>query len=81
MSSRWKTKNRGNLNEDKPLLVDLHKLTPEERTLYDDLRDNRIRPGLRLEQEHIASTGWLIALNGSFTAPRTSKFRRLAIGP
>ncbi|MFZ2855478.1 MAG: DUF3322 domain-containing protein [Rhodocyclaceae bacterium] len=39
--------------EDKPLRVDLHKLTPEERALYDDLRDNRIRTGLRLEQEHI----------------------------
>jgi hypothetical protein len=40
-------------SEDKPLLVDLHRLTPEERSLYDDLRDNRIRTGLRLEQEHI----------------------------
>jgi hypothetical protein len=40
-------------SEDKPLRVDLHRLTPEERTLYDDLRDNRIRAGLRLEQEHI----------------------------
>jgi hypothetical protein len=33
-------------------LVDLHRLTPEERALYDDLRDNRIRAKLRLEQEH-----------------------------
>ena len=39
--------------EDKPLRVDLYRLTPEERALYDDLRDNRIRAGLRLEQEHI----------------------------
>ncbi len=39
--------------EDKPLRADLHRLMPEERNLYDDLRDNRIRPGLRLEQEHI----------------------------
>ncbi|MBY4596955.1 DUF3322 domain-containing protein [Ottowia caeni] len=39
--------------EDKPLMADLHRLTPEERSLYDDLRDNRKRPGLRLEQEHI----------------------------
>jgi len=39
--------------EDKPLRADLHRLTPEERALYDDLRDNRIRTGLRLEQEHI----------------------------
>ncbi|WP_370261896.1 DUF3322 domain-containing protein [Limnobacter sp.] len=40
-------------SEDKPLRVDLHRLTPEERALYNDLRDNRIRLGLRLEQEHI----------------------------
>jgi len=39
--------------EDKPLRVDLHRLTSEERALYDDLRDNRIRTGMRLEQEHI----------------------------
>lgn len=40
-------------SEDKPLRVDLHRLTHEESALYDDLRDNRIRAGLRLEQEHI----------------------------
>lgn len=40
-------------NEDKPLLADLHRLTADERALYDDLRDNRIRAGIRLEQEHI----------------------------
>ncbi|PKM16374.1 MAG: hypothetical protein CVV12_03805 [Gammaproteobacteria bacterium HGW-Gammaproteobacteria-2] len=45
-------------NEDKPLLVDLQRLTPEESVLYDNLRDNRIRVGLRLEQEHI-SFHWL----------------------
>lgn len=39
--------------EDKPLLVDLHRLTPEESALYDALRNNRIRARLRLEQEHI----------------------------
>ena len=39
--------------EEKPLAADLHRLTPDERSLYDDLRDNRIRAGLRLEQEHI----------------------------
>ncbi|MDP3709429.1 MAG: DUF2220 family protein [Polaromonas sp.] len=33
--------------------MDLYRLTREERDLYDDLRDNRIRAGLRLEQEHI----------------------------
>lgn len=39
--------------EDKPLRIDLHRLRLEEQTLYDDLRDNRIREGLRLEQEHV----------------------------
>jgi hypothetical protein len=32
---------------------DLSRLTNPERELYDDLRDNRIRRNLRLEQEHI----------------------------
>ena len=32
---------------------DLDRLTNDERDLYDDLRDNRIGPRLRLEQEHI----------------------------
>ncbi|GHU36364.1 hypothetical protein AGMMS50256_32860 [Betaproteobacteria bacterium] len=40
-------------NEDKPLRVDLRRLRFEESALYDDLRDNRIRVGLRLEQEYI----------------------------
>lgn len=44
--------------EDKPTAVDLPRLTPRERALYDDLRDNRIREKLRLEQEHIGF-GWL----------------------
>lgn len=45
-------------SEDKPLRVDLHRLTSAEKSIYDDLRDNRIRAGLRLEQEHI-SFHWL----------------------
>lgn len=45
-------------SEDKPLRVDLNRLTPEEISLYDDLRDNRIQVGLRLEQEHIGCK-WL----------------------
>ncbi len=45
-------------SEDKPLGLDLHRLSPEESALYDDLRDNRIQVGLRLEQEHI-SFRWL----------------------
>lgn len=44
--------------EDKPQRGDLSRLTAEELSLYDDLRDNRIREGLRLEQEHL-SFGWV----------------------
>lgn len=44
--------------EDKPSLVDLPRLTADERALYDDLRDNRICKGLRLEQEQIGF-GWV----------------------
>ncbi|MGB5540171.1 MAG: Wadjet anti-phage system protein JetD domain-containing protein [Gammaproteobacteria bacterium] len=39
--------------EDKPTQRDLHRLDAQERALYDALRDNRIRPNLRLEQERI----------------------------
>jgi hypothetical protein len=39
--------------EEKQTLRDLPRLTAEEKTLYDDLRDNRIRGKLRLEQERI----------------------------
>ena len=39
--------------EDKPLQADLQRLTPAERALYLDLRDNRLRDHLRLEQEHL----------------------------
>ncbi len=39
--------------EAKPITHDLPHLTRSERELFDDLRDNRIRAGLRLEQEHI----------------------------
>ena len=44
--------------EDSPLDRDLPRLTPEERALYDDLRDNRIGRHLRLEQERIGF-GWV----------------------
>ena len=39
--------------EEKQTLRDLPRLNPEERALYDELRDNRLRPNLRLEQERI----------------------------
>ena len=44
--------------EEKPTLRDLHRLDEHERALYDELRDNRIRPNLRLEQERIGF-GWV----------------------
>ncbi|KAA0082169.1 hypothetical protein CIW54_21095 [Paraburkholderia sp. T12-10] len=39
---------------------DLPRLTANERELFDDLRDNRIRHGLRLEQERVGF-GWVRA--------------------
>ena len=39
--------------EDKQTLKELGRLNNEEQALYDDLRDNRIRKNLRLEQEQI----------------------------
>jgi hypothetical protein len=40
------------------VMHDLPRLTASERDLFDDLRDNRIRKGLRLEQERIGF-GWV----------------------
>ena len=44
--------------EPQPLQRDLPRLTVEERALFDELRDNRLRVGVRLEQERIGF-GWL----------------------
>lgn len=44
--------------EDKPLRTDLNRLTTDEQALYNELRDNRIRERLRLEQERVGF-GWL----------------------
>jgi len=44
--------------EENPTLRELPRLNPEERALYDDLRDNRIRRHLRLEQEKVGF-GWV----------------------
>lgn len=44
--------------EDKQTLRDLPRLNREEAALYDDLRDNRLRDKLRLEQEKIGF-GWV----------------------
>ena len=45
-------------DEPQPLLRDLPRLTVEEHALFDELRDNRLRVGVRLEQERIGF-GWL----------------------
>ena len=45
--------------EDTPLRVDLPRLTADECALYDDLRDQRLGSGVRLEQERIGF-GWLM---------------------
>lgn len=44
--------------EEQQTLRDLPRLNPEEKALFDDLRDNRIRKNLRLEQERIGY-GWV----------------------
>ncbi len=49
--------------ETKPTLRNLSRLTPEERALYDDLRDNRLGKHVRLEQERIGFDWVTTALN------------------
>ena len=44
--------------EGDPVIHDLARLNADERMLFDDLRDNRIRNNLRLEQERV-SFGWV----------------------
>jgi len=45
-------------DEPQPVARDLPRLTPQEAEVYNTLRDNRIRPNLRLEQERIGF-GWV----------------------
>jgi hypothetical protein len=52
--------------EKKQTLRELPRLNDEERALYDDLRDNRIRKKLRLEQERIGF-GWVEATLSALT--------------
>ena len=44
--------------EGSPRAADVSRLTAAERSLYEDLREHRIQPALRLEQEYIRF-GWL----------------------
>jgi hypothetical protein len=46
--------------EEKQTVRDLPRLNREEQALYDDLRDNRLRKNLRLEQEKVGF-GWVEA--------------------
>jgi hypothetical protein len=56
--------------EDRQHTGHLERLSQEEQQLYQDLRDNRIQPGLRLEQEHIGY-GWACqAMAGMFCVDR-----------
>jgi len=48
------------VEEPQPLRRDLPRLRPAEQALFDDLRHDRIRPALRLEQERIGF-GWIEA--------------------
>lgn len=52
--------------EEKQALRNLPRLNPEEMALYDDLRDNRIRKNLRLEQERIGF-GWVESVLSALT--------------
>lgn len=50
-------------DEENPTNRDLKRLTAVENALYDDLRDNRIRGNLRLEQERISFRWVMMALH------------------
>lgn len=51
------------VTESDPERKDLHRLTTDERMLFDDLRDNRLGKCLRLEQERIGYGWFLESLN------------------
>ncbi|WP_028221619.1 DUF3322 domain-containing protein [Paraburkholderia oxyphila] len=53
--------------EDDQVTRDLPRLKADEQALFDDLRDNRIRRGLRLEQERVGF-GWVTAALREFDA-------------
>lgn len=58
--------------EERPTRRDLPRLNAEESALYDELRDNRLRKNLRLEQERIGF-GWVqAALAGGLPPMRPS---------
>lgn len=52
------------VDEAQPVRRDLARLNNEERELFDDLRDNRLRDSVRLEQERIGFQWMKTALDG-----------------
>jgi hypothetical protein len=56
------------VEEPQPLRRDLVRLRPEEQQLFDDLRHDRIREALRLEQERIGFS-WITAALASLPPP------------
>lgn len=52
MDVRLKERQLGG-REDSPRPADVSRLTATERSLYEDLREHRIRPALRLKQEYV----------------------------
>ena len=56
--------------EEAQITHDLPRLTGAERALFDDLRDNRLRPRLRLEQERVGF-GWVEAALAGLLAARS----------
>ncbi len=57
------------------VLHDLSRLTVDERHLYDELRDNRIRRNLRLEQERVGFQWVIDALSRGSTLEYSLSFR------
>ena len=53
--------------EPQPLLRNLPRLTAQEGALFDDLRDSRLRPRLRLEQERVGF-GWVQQARACFNS-------------
>jgi hypothetical protein len=62
--------------EPQPVLRDLPRLTAPEAEVYNTLRDNRLRPRLRLEQERIGF-GWV---QGALALPRLAGLTLIRLG-
>jgi len=58
--------------ESDQVVHDLHRLTAAEQALFDELRDNRIRKGVRLEQERMGFQ-WVKAALGAASEHQQAK--------